>query len=130
VVIAIMPQADKGAAVPRLMSAADIRHGVVIGLVRRLPQTGTGQFRSAVAARLGQRTDVGRSGTGPARSDIANRAGGKTVVLAEAKKGYRGARGGSHPCHRNCWRYRIAAPSGNTPNNSPHMGFRIVFDAK
>ena len=50
---------------------------------------------------------------------------------AEAMKGYRVAKGGSYLCHRSyCWRYRIAARSGNSPDSStPHMGFRIAFNA-
>lgn len=47
-----------------------------------------------------------------------------------AMAGYRVAKGGSFLCHRSyCWRYRIAARSGNSPDSStPHMGFRVVFD--
>ncbi len=43
--------------------------------------------------------------------------------------GYRVLKGGSFLCHRSyCWRYRIAARSGNSPNSSSsHMGFRIIF---
>lgn len=44
--------------------------------------------------------------------------------------GYRVAKGGSFLCHRSyCWRYRIAARSGNSPDSTTtHQGFRIVFD--
>lgn len=50
---------------------------------------------------------------------------------AAAFRGYRLAKGGSFLCHRSyCWRYRIAARSGNTPDSTtPHMGFRIAFDS-
>lgn len=49
---------------------------------------------------------------------------------ARAMAGYRVAKGGSFLCHKSyCWRYRIAARSGNaTDSATPHMGFRIVFD--
>ncbi|MEM1265416.1 MAG: formylglycine-generating enzyme family protein [Pseudomonadota bacterium] len=49
---------------------------------------------------------------------------------AAAMRGHRVAKGGSFLCHRSyCWRYRIAARSGNAPDSStPHMGFRLVFD--
>ncbi|MGR3793742.1 SUMF1/EgtB/PvdO family nonheme iron enzyme [Vannielia sp. SX4] len=45
-------------------------------------------------------------------------------------KGNRVAKGGSYLCHRSyCWRYRIAARSGNSPDSTtPHMGFRVVFE--
>jgi sulfatase modifying factor 1 len=48
-----------------------------------------------------------------------------------AMAGYRVAKGGSFLCHRSyCWRYRIAARSGNSPDSTTtHQGFRIVFDA-
>lgn len=44
--------------------------------------------------------------------------------------GYRVAKGGSFLCHQSyCWRYRIAARSGNSPDSTTtHQGFRIVFD--
>lgn len=50
----------------------------------------------------------------------------------ESMKGYRVAKGGSFLCHRSyCWRYRISARSGNSPDTSTtHMGFRVVFDVK
>lgn len=46
-----------------------------------------------------------------------------------AMAGYRVSKGGSYLCHRSfCWRYRIAARSGNSPDSStPHIGFRLVF---
>ena len=51
---------------------------------------------------------------------------------AAAFRGYRVAKGGSYLCHSSyCWRYRIPARSGNTPDSTtPHMGFRIAFDGK
>jgi sulfatase modifying factor 1 len=50
----------------------------------------------------------------------------------DSMKGYRVAKGGSFLCHRSyCWRYRISARSGNSPDTSTtHMGFRVVFDVK
>ena len=49
---------------------------------------------------------------------------------ARAMVGYRVAKGGSFLCHKSyCWRYRIAARSGNPPDSAtPHMGFRVAFD--
>jgi formylglycine-generating enzyme required for sulfatase activity len=49
----------------------------------------------------------------------------------DSMKGYRVAKGGSFLCHRSyCWRYRISARSGNSPDTSTtHMGFRVVFEA-
>ena len=40
-------------------------------------------------------------------------------------------KGGSFLCHASyCFRYRIAARTGNTPDSaSSHMGFRVVYDA-
>ncbi len=40
-------------------------------------------------------------------------------------------KGGSFLCHVSyCWRYRIAARTGNAPDNTAsHTGFRIAFDA-
>lgn len=45
-------------------------------------------------------------------------------------KGFRLLKGGSHLCHATyCWRYRIAARSGNTRDSTTtHQGFRMVFD--
>ena len=47
----------------------------------------------------------------------------------KAMTGYKVAKGGSYLCHSSyCWRYRVAARSGNSPDSStPHMGFRLVF---
>lgn len=48
-----------------------------------------------------------------------------------AMKGYRLSKGGSFLCHRSyCFRYRIAARSGNSPDSAaPHHGFRVVWNA-
>lgn len=45
-------------------------------------------------------------------------------------KGYKLVKGGSFLCHISyCYRYRIAARTGNSPESSTsHMGFRVVFD--
>lgn len=45
-------------------------------------------------------------------------------------KGYRLAKGGSFLCHASyCWRYRIAARTGNSPDSTTtHTGFRMVWD--
>lgn len=47
-----------------------------------------------------------------------------------AMKGYKLLKGGSFLCHRSyCWRYRIPARSGASPDTSlAHQGFRVVFD--
>lgn len=55
---------------------------------------------------------------------------------AEAKrhskqfKGTKVLKGGSYLCHKSyCFRYRIAARTGNTPDSTTtHQGFRLVFD--
>ncbi len=46
-------------------------------------------------------------------------------------KGYKLSKGGSFLCHRSyCFRYRIAARSGNSPDSAaPHHGFRMVWNA-
>ena len=46
-------------------------------------------------------------------------------------KGFKLLKGGSFLCHRSyCYRYRIAARSGNSPDTAtPHQGFRIVWGA-
>lgn len=48
----------------------------------------------------------------------------------DSMKGYKLLKGGSYLCHRSyCYRYRIAARSGNTPDSAtPHQGFRVVWD--
>ncbi|MDR6308546.1 formylglycine-generating enzyme family protein [Pacificitalea manganoxidans] len=45
-------------------------------------------------------------------------------------KGYKLSKGGSFLCHASyCWRYRIAARSGNSPDSTTtHHGFRLAFD--
>lgn len=45
-------------------------------------------------------------------------------------KGFRLSKGGSFLCHKSyCYRYRIAARSGTSPDSaSPHQGFRIAWD--
>ena len=47
-----------------------------------------------------------------------------------ARKGYKILKGGSFLCHRSyCYRYRIAARIGNSPDSTTtHQGFRVVFD--
>lgn len=47
-------------------------------------------------------------------------------------KGYKLSKGGSFLCHRSyCFRYRIAARTGNSPDSAaPHHGFRVVWDAE
>ncbi|MEM9435674.1 MAG: formylglycine-generating enzyme family protein [Pseudomonadota bacterium] len=48
----------------------------------------------------------------------------------KAFKGYKLLKGGSFLCHASyCFRYRIAARSGNTPDSTTtHQGFRLVYD--
>lgn len=45
-------------------------------------------------------------------------------------KGYKLAKGGSFLCHASyCWRYRIAARMGNSPDSTTtHTGFRVAWD--
>ena len=45
-------------------------------------------------------------------------------------KGYKLSKGGSFLCHASyCFRYRIAARTGNSPDSTtPHSGFRVVWD--
>ncbi len=47
-------------------------------------------------------------------------------------RGYRLSKGGSFLCHRSyCYRYRIAARSGNSPESTTtHQGFRVVWLAE
>ncbi len=49
---------------------------------------------------------------------------------AAQMKGYKTLKGGSFLCHRSyCYRYRIAARSGNSPDSTTtHQGFRMVWD--
>lgn len=46
-------------------------------------------------------------------------------------KGYKTSKGGSFLCHASyCWRYRIAARIGNSPDSATtHQGFRVVYPA-
>ncbi len=64
-------------------------------------------------------------------SDIFRIPSLKKVVKSRMRSmtGFRVLKGGSFLCHRSyCWRYRIAARSGNSPDSaSSHMGFRIVY---
>ncbi len=56
----------------------------------------------------------------------------KSVRAAQAgKAGYKLSKGGSFLCHASyCYRYRIAARTGTTPDSSTsHQGFRLVYDA-
>ena len=47
-----------------------------------------------------------------------------------AMKGFKLCKGGSFLCHKSyCYRYRIAARTGNAPDSAtPHQGFRMVWD--
>lgn len=49
----------------------------------------------------------------------------------KAQKGWKLAKGGSFLCHKSyCFRYRIPARIGNSPDSTTtHTGFRIAFDA-
>jgi len=56
----------------------------------------------------------------------------KSVKLRLAQmKGFQLSKGGSFLCHKSyCFRYRIAARSGTSPDSAaPHHGFRMVWDA-
>ncbi|MGP6088916.1 formylglycine-generating enzyme family protein [Antarctobacter jejuensis] len=56
----------------------------------------------------------------------------KAVKRAHADKaGYKLAKGGSFLCHASyCYRYRIAARTGSTPDSTTsHQGIRLVYDA-
>jgi formylglycine-generating enzyme required for sulfatase activity len=48
----------------------------------------------------------------------------------QSRQGHRLLKGGSHLCHKSyCFRYRIAARSGNTPDSTTtHQGFRVVWE--
>ncbi|MEM7260161.1 MAG: SUMF1/EgtB/PvdO family nonheme iron enzyme, partial [Pseudomonadota bacterium] len=57
----------------------------------------------------------------------------KSAASKQYAKQYKGCKllkGGSFLCHKSyCFRYRIAARTGNTPDSTTtHQGFRIVFD--
>ncbi|MCY4138594.1 MAG: formylglycine-generating enzyme family protein [Rhodobacteraceae bacterium] len=51
-------------------------------------------------------------------------------IQARKMRGTRIMKGGSYLCHRSyCYRYRIAARTGTTPDSTTsHQGFRLVFD--
>lgn len=48
----------------------------------------------------------------------------------DGMRGFKLLKGGSFLCHRSyCYRYRIAARTGNAPDTAtPHQGFRVVWD--
>jgi formylglycine-generating enzyme required for sulfatase activity len=54
----------------------------------------------------------------------------KRAARAASAPGRRLMKGGSYLCHRSyCYRYRIAARSGNEPDGATgHLGFRLVYD--
>lgn len=54
----------------------------------------------------------------------------KVRTQQQSRRGYRLLKGGSHLCHKSyCFRYRIAARSGNSPDTATtHQGFRVVWD--
>lgn len=57
----------------------------------------------------------------------------KEVARAHAgKDGYKLSKGGSFLCHKSyCYRYRIAARTGTSPDSSTsHQGFRLVYDIR
>lgn len=58
-------------------------------------------------------------------------AGAKARNAAAAAEKERVMKGGSYLCHRSyCWRYRVAARSGRSPDTSAgHVGFRVAYDA-
>ena len=51
-------------------------------------------------------------------------------VRLSQMKGFQLSKGGSYLCHKSyCFRYRIAARSGTSPDSAtPHHGFRVVWD--
>jgi formylglycine-generating enzyme required for sulfatase activity len=56
----------------------------------------------------------------------------KSVKLRLAQmNGFQLSKGGSFLCHKSyCFRYRIAARSGTSPDSAtPHQGFRVVWDS-
>ena len=55
----------------------------------------------------------------------------KQAKLRQAQmRGYKLSKGGSFLCHKSyCYRYRIAARTGNSPDSTTtHTGFRVVWD--
>ena len=56
----------------------------------------------------------------------------KAAKLRQSQmRGYKLVKGGSFLCHASyCWRYRIAARTGNSPDSTTtHTGFRMVWDS-
>ena len=51
-------------------------------------------------------------------------------AVNKARSGYKLAKGGSFLCHRSyCYRYRISARTGSSPDSSTsHQGIRLVYD--
>ncbi len=51
-------------------------------------------------------------------------------ALQQSRRGYRLLKGGSFLCHKSyCYRFRIAARSGNSPDSATtHQGLRVVWD--
>ncbi len=56
----------------------------------------------------------------------------ESKLHAKHYKGCKLLKGGSFLCHKSyCFRYRIAARTGNTPDSTTtHQGFRVVFDSE
>jgi formylglycine-generating enzyme len=54
----------------------------------------------------------------------------RSINATSAAEGHRILKGGSFLCHRSyCYRYRIAARIGNTPDTSTsHIGIRVAYD--
>lgn len=54
----------------------------------------------------------------------------ETRLRLEAMRGFKVLKGGSFLCHRSyCYRYRIAARTGSSPDSTTaHQGFRVVWD--
>ena len=64
-------------------------------------------------------------------SPLVVRSQRKAAKARQARvKGFKVAKGGSFLCHASyCWRYRIAARTGNSPDSTAtHTGFRVVWD--
>ena len=56
----------------------------------------------------------------------------KAINVTAAREDQKLCKGGSFLCHRSyCYRYRIAARMGNTPDTTlSHTGFRLAYDIK
>ncbi|NKC13015.1 MAG: SUMF1/EgtB/PvdO family nonheme iron enzyme [Gammaproteobacteria bacterium] len=54
----------------------------------------------------------------------------QSKILAQMMRAAKRLKGGSFLCHKSyCFRYRIAARTGTTPDiSTAHQGFRLVFD--